>query len=458
MNTTTQCCDHDRRDFLKRVAKAGIGLGVMGLSLQNDLFLERAYGVQPKNPQFDACLQIFFSGGPSQTDTWDPKPGSANNVFNTINLGVKDTYGQDVRISDVFGNLANLVGSDPGVNLALVRSMVHGNGAHANAQRYMNRYWEGAPATLYPSTASVMAHFYEGAGLGIPSVVLTGANGDGANVARGSRVPTALSVNPAASGQNPVVKALERPAGVDDARYRRRQLVIERMNKRFLKKRTDAVAKAYDKATADAADLTLKGLAPQAFDLTGVPLVTARDNGTAVRLTQACRLVEFGVPYVACGIGGNDTHSNNMATIQGNWGQSVNQGVVEVVNRLKATGKRVLIIMSGEFGRTPASVKDGRDGRDHWPDGFSTAFLGVNQPKMKTTAIGNTGPDGMWRERDGNLVDPIHPKDIGAFVYRSLGFDVGSNTTFHIPLSDRDASPVDRVNEGTKLLTAFGLL
>ena len=455
------CCD--RRDFLKRVGMAGLALGAFGMTLERQLFLQQAYGIEPVAPHYDACLTVFMNGGPSQTDTFDPKPGSPNNVFNTIDLGLNDVYGQPIRISDVFPTLATKVQSDAAVGLGLIRSMTHGNGAHEPAQKYMNAFWEGPLADVFPSTAAVMSFFYQGqqGGLGIPSVIVAGANGDGANDARQSKVPTALRVN-AGDGQNPVVRALRMPGGVDAARYQRRSALRAKFDEIFLRKRQDSVVQAFAQATADATQITVRGEAPQAFDLTGVPLVPARDNGTRQRLTQAARLLEFGVPYVSCAIGGNDSHGNNTSTITGNWGQSIDQGLMEVVDRVKQTGKRVLILIGGEFGRTPQTVApqaDGtrRDGRDHWPDGFSWGLISVNQPAFQTTAIGNTGPDGMWRESQGTLVDPIHPRDLGGFVYKALGFDVGDNPLFHIPLADRDAAPIDRMNDSDRLLQTFGL-
>lgn len=465
-------CDHERREFLKRVGKAGIALSVMGLSLESRLFMNAAYGVEPQNALYDACLQVFFNGGPSQTDTWDPKPGSANNVVGTINLGVKDPYGKDVLISEVFPNLGDLVQNDPAVGLATLRSMCHRNNDHGQAQSYMNTFWEGPLATFYPSTAAVMAYYYQGKGIGIPSVVINGANGTMVNSANASRCPTALQVNAGSNqGQNPVVRALTRPAGVDEARYQRRRSLLERLNARFLKDRPDDVAKAYEEASKQAASVTLQGEAARAFDLTGVPRVPARNSGDANRLTQAVRLLEAGVPYVAVGVGGNDSHDNNIEAVQGIWGQTVDQGVVEVVNRLKASGKRVLILLGGEFGRTPGTVRNGRtsgqtianaqlnrNGRDHWGDGFSWAMISVNQPRFKSGAYGDTGPDGTWRERTGDLVDPVHPRDLGGLVYRSLGFPTGIDVEYDIPMNDRDAPAVDRMNNGTRLMKTFGLV
>jgi hypothetical protein len=454
-------CDEQRRDFLKKVGKTGVALGVMGLSMQSDMFMQRAYGEVPREGQFyDHVLQVFFSGGPSQTDTWDPKPGENTNQFGTISLGTNDKYGNDIQISEVFPNLANLVQNDANVGLGLLRSMSHGSNSHGNGQQYMNNFWRGTLSDLYPSTAAVMSYYFEGSGLGIPSVVINGNNGNGANDARASRVPTALRVG-AGSGQggNPVVRSLSLPGGVDAARYDRRKSLLEKLNARFLASRPDVIAKQFEDSTRDAVDITMRGDAARAFDLTGVPLVPGQNNGVRQRLTQAARLIEAGIPYVSCGIGGNDSHSNNMATIRRNWGREVDEGVVEVINRIQASGKRCLVLMGGEFGRSPAGkVPRGVDGRDHWGDGFSWAMVSINQPKFQTGAWGDTGPRGLYRVRDNDLVDPVEPKDLGGLVYRAMGFQVGMKVEYDIPMNDREAPPVDRMNNSTALMTYFGLV
>src|SRR5581483_7131845 len=113
-----------------------------------------------------------------------------------------------------------------------------------------------------------------------------------------------------------------------------------------------------------------------------------------------------GVPYVAVGIDGNDTHDNNRSQVAMNWGDITDVAVSQMAKNLVASGKRVLILMGGEFGRNPDDVQGGRDGRDHHGDGFSWAALAINQPKFKTTAIGDTGPDGDFMVQTNNLKDP----------------------------------------------------
>lgn len=462
------CGDVTRRGFLK-LSGTGVALGFMGASLHQMLFMKEALGVQPENAFYDAYLSIFFDGGPSHTDTWDPKPGTRSSYpnFQTIDLGVQDKYGEPVRIGGqfnaqnvVFPELANLVMNDPAIKLGIIRSFWHGSNDHGTGQRYMNGWWRSQTLVMqYPSVASAMAYYFQGQGLGIPAVVINGANGDRVNASGESRCPTALQVAVGAAN-NPVVQALRRPNNVDQARYDRRKALLDRLNERFMASRPDQMAKAMEKATEDAYDVTSAGQAASAFDLTGKTILPPGGNdNTARRMTLAQELIKAGVPYVAMGIGGNDSHGNNMATISRNWGVYINQGLSEMARNLKATGKRVLVTMYGDFGRTPATVNNGaRDGRDHWGGSFSVALLSINQPKFKMTAIGDTGPEGLLQWNTG-AKDPIAPADLGAFVYRSLGIQVGSaDGRFNLPLNARPAPPVDRNNKSQLLLETFGLV
>ena len=84
-------------------------------------------------------------------------------------------------------------------------------------------------------------------------------------------------------------------------------------------------------------------------------------------------------------------------------------------------------------------------------------MLSINQPAFKTTAIGDTGPDGMNSIGNNKLTDPMYPKDLGALVYTTMGFLPGNSPATDIPTAIRNAPPVDRVNNGPVLLKTFGL-
>jgi hypothetical protein len=391
---------------------------------------------------------------------------SPNNVFPTLSLGKNDIYGKPIWLTNNFTKLANLVNTDPtNYGLGIMRSMHHGNGVHEIGQSYMNCFWQSPVATIYPSTAAVMAKLLEGqSGLGIPAVVVLGNNGDEFNDAKGTPTPTALEV----SGQNSAtVQMLKMPANVDAARYARRKAIADAIEKSS--NHPDNSVDAWKKVSKDSYDITTKGAAAKAFDLTGVPLLPGGPTGRAASLyslTLAQQLVLNGIPYVAMGIGGNDTHTNNRAGVTTNWGDTVDPAVAQMAQNFKAAGKKVLIVMGGDFGRTPASVASGRDGRDHHPSGFSWALFSVGQSKFKTNAVGDTGPDGVWTLSSATkLVDPIYPGVLGGLIYRSMGYAVGTDPRTDVQTATgHNSPPVDKTmatsaarGNSTWLMQQFGL-
>ena len=342
--------------------------------------------------------------------------------------------------------------------------MTHGNGDHGTAQEWMNNYWQNQRAILFPSTACSMAYLLQGVSpLGIPSVVISSSTGNEVNDAKGSTCPTALAADPFNTSA-----LFVSPTGSDTARFARRKTLTDTFNATYVNTRPDQAAKTWNSAVQTAYQLTTAGAAASAFSLNGktiLPGGPTANGGDLQNLTLAQELVKAGIPYVALGIGGNDSHTNNMATITQNWHDTTDPAVSKMASNLKAAGKRVLIIMGGEFGRGPADTIGGRDGRDHWPDGFSWAVLSVNQPKFaKNVAVGDTGVNGTNQAGNNNLKDPIYPGVLGALVYRSMGFPIGTNPAYNVPTAVGPDCPVDltmatstSVDQGTWLMQQFGL-
>ena len=450
----------NRREMLK-LSLAGLGGGVLGLSFLSGCAVESTTDslvapLTPVNPFYDAVIQIFYGGGPSQTDTFDPKPGSVNNVFGTIDVGVNDKYGQPLRISNVLPKIAAAVqGGTAG--LGIVRSLVHANGDHDEAELATQSFWRTiGPAMIYPSIGSVMAYYFQGqTAINVASVAIDGA----CNNTKGNPIPSAL--NGSTSGMTAV---LTRP--VTTARYDRRKRMLDIVNA-GMTQRPDGLVQTTAASSDDAYRITTTGTAAAAFNLTGKTLLPATDSSFSRRITLAQELVKAGVPYVALNLNGNDSHTLNMATITNKWGANTDTAVAQLATNLAGSGKRVLVVMGGEFGRTPKISDDPEalgDGRDHWNDGFSWGLLSINQPKFRTGAFGSTGPDGLWTQTSssrgglpGRLVDPVELKDLGAFIYRALGFQIG-NSTYNIPLSTGMAPPVDATNNSSALMNYFGLV
>ncbi|MEZ6186527.1 MAG: DUF1501 domain-containing protein [Planctomycetota bacterium] len=463
--------DYNRRQLLKLAGK-GVVLGAAGLSLPNLLFMREAAGLDldPNVQLFDGFMQIFFTGGPGiGQDIADYKNPADNPTtsFNPINMGVNDVYGNPMRVTDAIQNLAAKAQNDPMVSLAVVRSMRHNNNNHGTGQEMNTSWWQGALLNTMPAIAPTMAYYMQGKGVGIPAVLVNGDNGNNANNARGNtRIPTALTVTVGGNqNNNPVVEALSLPQGVDQARYSRRKAMLDQMNARFLSANPDGLAKAYEKATKDAFDITMKGEAAAAFDLAGKPLLPGGNNGIRQRATLAQNLLLAGVPYVSMGQGGNDYHGNANQSVTNNWQNNLDVYLPAMIDNLKASGKRYLIQICGDFDRTP----DGKggfgandNGRDHWGEAQSHILIGVNQPKLKTTAVGDTGPRGTGtvnttrrNGQPGVLVDPFPMAAMGYVVYRGMGINLFQPDGYYdIPTTLRDAPPVDRqigLTDGVKL-------
>src|SRR5262249_6737348 len=141
----------------------------------------------------------------------------------------------------------------------------------------------------HPATASVMAHYFRGQGLGIPSVLIpTPDEVDlafpplpfGANETKGAPLPTALEAEPGGA-RSPTLEALSRPAGCAAARAERRRRLVECLNSRYVVNHPDAEVKAWDRAWRDAHAITEKGAAAKAFDLAGKPLLPGGPNARA---------------------------------------------------------------------------------------------------------------------------------------------------------------------------------
>jgi hypothetical protein len=452
----------NRREML-RMSLAGLGGSVLGLrfltgcATSDEPTTSAEQTITPTNAYYDAVIQVFFGGGPSQTDTLDPKPGSTSALFPTaINLGVNDKYGAPIMLGSVLPKLAATVqGGTAG--LGIVRSLVHANGDHDAAVLATQSFWRTiGPASLYPSIASVMSYYFQGmTAINVPAVAIDGSCND----SKGNPISTAL--NGRTSG---MTSLLNRP--VTATRYDRRKRMLDTLNGN-MSNRPDPLVSSHNAATQDAYKITTTGTAAAAFDLTGKTVLPATDTSFGKRMTLAQELVKAGVPYVALALNGNDSHETNIATVTDRWANNFDPAIAQLATNLKASGKRVLVLFGGEFGRTPRISTDpaaNNDGRDHWFDGFSWGVLSINQPKFKTGAWGSTGPDGLYTQVSrnagglpGKLVDACELSDFGAFVYRALGFQVGQSA-YNVPLTTGMASPVDSANNSSALMSYFGLV
>lgn len=447
-----------RREVLR------VGLtGFTSLSLAG-LLRARAAAAQHAEPT--AVILVWLRGGASHLDTFDPKPLASSDYrgpFRPI-----DTNVPGIQISELLPRLSQIAD-----RYALLRSMAHTGGGHpAGSLQVLGGDRDAAdkPVPVLPDWMSVVSYLRRDPRRSIPNyVAVNPVDRYDSFVIAG---PTYLgpSYEPFRVTGDPSRPEFEVPnIGLRDAaaaeRLRRR--VELRSGFERLRNEVDqsGMMDALDGFEAQALNLLMSPAAREAFDLSRES-DAVRDRYGRNQWGQQClmarRLVEAGVDVVAtefdgplCGRVANwDDHAVNHHVFNALsyrapfFDQAVSALIEDVYQR--GLDRRVLVIVTGEFGRTPkishvassgGGVASGpagtvQPGRDHWPRAGSMLFAGGG---IRTgQVIGAT---------DARGEDPISrrvgPQDFLATIYHHLGIDY-ANTA----IENFSGRPVPIVNGG----------
>ena len=133
----------------------------------------------------------------------------------------------------------------------------------------------------------------------------------------------------------------------------------------------------------------------------------------------ACRLVEVGVRFVSYGIGGWDLHEDiypKMALLA----PVLDRGLSSLFTTLDERGllETTLVIVTGEFGRTPKIHSRPRPGRDHWARAMFVLLAGGGGGARNGQVVGDSDAKGEGPAQAG-----ISPDDVAATVLHALGID-----------------------------------
>jgi hypothetical protein len=226
----------------------------------------------------------------------------------------------------------------------------------------------------------------------------------------------------------------------------RRQLraSLDRMQ-RFNDRVVDDPAVVFDEFYTQGFDLVASPKAQAGFDIHREDEKVRERygrNDMGQRMLLARRLVEVGVSWVTINWGGWDDHKSIFASYKGSRMKQLDQGVSALINDLHDRGllTNTLVLVLGEFGRTPKVNKDA--GRDHWPHAMSVLMAGAGIPGGQivgaTDAKGYYASDNIYR-----------PEDFAASIYTKMGID--PNQILHT----NTGRPVALVNEGKIIKELF---
>lgn len=383
---------------------------------------------------------LFMWGGPSQIDTFDPKPNAPSEIrgpFETISTNVPG-----IQVSEHYQRIAARMDK-----LCLIRSMTHDDPAHLSSAHTLLtgqlppvNYSDNEPPSERdtPHIGSVMNALRPAPGALPTSVVMPwqvfhpsapGGRAPGQHGGWLGRQHDPFYVLGDPNQPNWTVPALTLIDGQSPDRLAARQHLLATLEQQHRAVQTQP-AKRINHEQSQAFGLLTSAVVRGAFDL-AQETATTRDrygrniHGQCVLLAR--RLIDHNVPFVAVNWhndGQNfwDTHGNNFNRLKNDLIPPSDMAFAALLDDLAASGKLndTLVIWAGEFGRAPRI--NGSTGRDHHPRCYTSVLAGGGvrggQVYGKSDAFA-----GLPAE------NPVSPHDLAATVYHALG--VSSETTLY---------------------------
>ena len=438
-----------RRDFL---AKAGLGFGSLALGYllgqepacaATDLAFA-ANPLAPKPPHFPAkaksVIFLFLQGGPSQMDTFDPKPTLDRldgqplppSFLKEGDLGLQfikaseaklmasrrkfKKRGQSgIEISDLFDNLAGYAD-----DLAVIRSCYHESFIHGPA---ISMIHTGSIQLGHPSMGAWALYGLGSASDNLPAyIVMADGNMRSSKSGFGSGFLPAIYQGTMVSAEGAPLENLSPPPELSRAQQR---LLLDRLkqwNERYLAERSNDTRLAARISNYELA-FRMQVAGPELVGISQEPEHVRKMYGLDTEKTEkfgrmcllARRMVERGVRFVHLYNSDWDGHAECDKNHREN-AAKLDLPIAGLLGDLKQRGllESTLVVASGEFGRTP--VMQGKEGRDHNPYGFSVWMAGGGIRGGKV--IGATDEIGFQA-----VEDKVHVHDLHSTMLELLGLD-----------------------------------
>jgi hypothetical protein len=443
--------------FTRRSALQAGAIGLLGLGTGELAALQALAGSKPGKAR--TCIYIFLSGGLAQHDSFDLKPDAPADIRGEFKPIATRTTG--IRIVEHLPLLAQR-----SHRWALVRSLTHRTNDHSLGHLCMLTGRSQTPPgfnpskpqpTDWPSIASVAGSSTPRRNNLPPAVILpdklthtTGRviPGQFGGIMGRHRDPwfiEASPFDPRAYGafteyefdhqERPMpmagkkrfrVPSLSLPEGLEQGRFDDRLTLLRRLDNQRRDMENSADAGRFGRFHEGAVSLLTQAKVRQAFDvLRSDPRTLDRygRNSFGYSLLMARRLVEAGVNLVQVNLGNNetwDTHGNAFPHLKDKLFPPTDRALSALLDDLANSGllDTTLIVMAGEFGRTPKISRLPQyyrlGGRDHWGAVQTVFFAGGGV--RGGTVIGCSDKIGAY---PANL--PQTPESMAATIYQALG-------------------------------------
>jgi uncharacterized protein (DUF1501 family) len=444
------CDGTTRREFLRVGSAAFFGMGLSDL-LALAAHAPRADSAPKGFGRAKSVILLFLQGGPSHLDIWDPKPDAPSNVrgeFKAIPTKISGA-----TVSETMPMLAQALD-----RATLIRSMSYTPEGLFNHTAAMYQMLTGYPPDKvspsgqleppsprdFPTAGSQVSKLKPLKAAMLPFVEMPRPLQESNVIGKGGAAGfLGKAFDPYRFYQDP-----NKPIRLDDLSLRS-DVSQSRLEGRFellrgingsMKDLEKAVSStAVDEYYAKAYDLVLSGKARDAFDLEKEPASVRERYGRttfgqgallARRLVEAgTRLVQLNWPSVANGDplkDSFDTHAANFGPLRNIHCPVLDRTLSALLEDLDARGllDETLVVAVGEFGRSPrlgvstSGNTNAPDGRDHWPYCYTALVAGAGV--RRGFVYGKSDATGS-----APVENPVHPTDLLATVYYTLGIDPG---------------------------------
>ena len=427
---TRTCSGASRRDFL-RVG----GLGAVALPT---LLKAEARGQVAAGARAKSVVLVYLGGGLSHHDTFDLKPEAPEEIRGKYRPIPSVVPG--LQVSEKLPRMARVMDK-----VALVRSGAHNNDHHETATNWVLSGRFGTPFGDWPAVGAVVAHETGFSGT-LPPYVAVPRNPSftwelGKSAFLGGRYESFKAGDP--NQANYQVQDLT-TNGIPAERAGRRESLLGAVDGLARRVEGNDQIATYDEFHARAREMVLSTQARRAFAIDQEP-DRLRDrygrNTAGQSMLLARRLVEAGVRFVTVNYGGWDHHGKIFEGLDRKLPE-FDTALSALVEDMHARGtfEDTLLVVMGEFGRTPKINKDA--GRDHWGLAASLLFAGAGvKPGF---VLGRTDRHGAYTTQR-----PVAPADVAYTMLDALGIDPRKH--LHTP----DGRPVEVLDAGEPVRELF---
>lgn len=451
-------CAEYRRScrLIKRRNLLQIGvLGASGLSLA-DVLRSEAHANASQETRQNSIIILWMRGGPSQHETWDPKPDAPvewRGYFDTTATNVPG-----IQICDFLPMSAGMMDK-----WSIIRSLHHQDAGHSAADQYCFTGYpnEGDPVTnTRPSCGSIVAEQLQHQNPRLPAYVMIPRNVPGTGPAYLGPTFQAFETKADPAIRGPFqIPNLALAKGLSLRRLDDRKSLLKDMDSVKLAVERTGEVDAVDRFQQRAWEIVTNPAARNAFDLDAEPAAIRERYGFMApykaptpdrcgapawsqRFLLARRLVEAGVRLVTVDCRWWDTHVKGYESMRDGFLGRWDQAFTALLEDLEQRGllESTMVLAWGEFGRTPRVNSTG--GRDHYPHVFSAAMAGGGIQGGRV--VGASDAKGAFP-----LDNPQGPPDVLATVYRHLG--VNPNTHY----LDNTGRPIATLPSGKPIVELF---